>query len=705
MKKVLALLVIIAFASLSIPPAQAWSQTRTAAGRNRQFARFHRGVDVVPKQYVVVLKDETPRAQVPVIAARMVKAHGGKILYLYQDVFKGFTVTGMAEPMAIAVSRRPEVKYVVGDGRLKVSGVQSIPREQNVVSGLDRIDQRFGIDDLYTYPRVGSGVHVYVVDTGVWQEHNDFGGRAFALFDYNPSTSVGGFATGNDNHGTLTAGVIGSKSWGVAKNCRLYSVRVASFADGTGTIGSLAAGLQAVAQQHIKPAIASIGVIFQVSSNPSTAPIDQAITSLLNAGVTVVVGAGNSNTNAASFTPPRMAGALTVGATSGDGNFNPDDRAFYSNFGSGVDLFAPGGFGGAGGWFVRGPAWNVTYGLDGYAGTSAAQPHVAGAAALYLEQFSLNPTAFEATPGQVHAALVNNATQGVVGNLPFGTPNRFLYLGCEFIAPPAANPIDESRFFIRQHYYDFLNRQPDQGGWDFWVGTIEECNGDPQCIQVKRINGSRAFFESIEFLGTGYYVFRLNKISFATFDRPPVSQPFTGPWPRMEQFFADQKKVGSGVIVGQPGWEQTLDANQSNLAEEWVSRPRFLAEYPLSMSDEAFVDKLYTTAGVSDPATRDVLVAGLNNGTESRATAVKKVALSNAIGSNLPRFFNPAYVLMQYFGYLRRNPDDDPDGNLNGFNFWLNELNSGVKTSFDMVNAFISSIEYRERFFKPPFCN
>jgi hypothetical protein len=218
---------------------------------------------------------------------------------------------------------------------------------------------------------------------------------------------------------------------------------------------------------------------------------------------------------------------------------------------------------------------------------------------------------------------------------------------------------------------------------------------------VKRINASQAFFLSFEFQDTGYYVYRLNKISFSSFTS---ENGFTGPNPRMEQFFVDQKKVGNGVIVGQTGWEQVRDQNQINFANEWVNRPRFLQEYPLSMSNDAFVDKLYATAGVSDPATRDAMVNGLNNGSLHRGDVVRQIAQSDAVKSNKPLFYNPAFVLMQYFGYLRRNPDDAPDGNLGGYNFWLNQLNSGVKTSFDMVNAFISSDEYRGRFYQPPFC-
>jgi hypothetical protein len=153
-----------------------------------------------------------------------------------------------------------------------------------------------------------------------------------------------------------------------------------------------------------------------------------------------------------------------------------------------------------------------------------------------------------------------------------------------------------------------------------------------------------------------------------------------------------------------PGWEQLLEQNKLNYAQEWVNRPRFLSEYPLSMSNDAFVDKLYQTAQISDPTTRNAMVSGLNNGTETRATVVKKIAESSAV-ANSPQFFNGAYVLMQYFGYLRRNPDDAPDGNLSGYNFWLGQLNSGTKTTFDMVDAFISSGEYRDRFFASPFCN
>jgi hypothetical protein len=396
-----------------------------------------------------------------------------------------------------------------------------------------------------------------------------------------------------------------------------------------------------------------------------------------------------------------MSRVLTVGGSYGAPGPSEDSRASYfccpqqaSNFGAAVDVYAPsGGVLGGQSWFLRGDASNSDYGIDGEFGTSAAAPQGAGAAALYLEQYSTDTANSLAQPDQVEFQIKNNAS---FSTLPI------LYVGCQFIAPPASNPIDTTRIFIRQQYHDFLNRQPDASGWNFWSDTIDSCAGDPNCIHVKRVNASKAFFESIEFQNTGYYVYRLNKISFSTFTG---GNGFTGPNPRMEDFFPDQRKVGAGVIVGADGWEALLEQNKAAFAQEWVNRSRFLSEYPLSMSSDAFVDKLYATAQVSDSATRNALVAGLNNGTETRATVVRKIADSDAVATNKPQFSNPAYVLMQFFGYLRRNPDDAPDGNLDGYNFWLNQLNSNIKTPFEMVDAFTSSIEYRARFFNSPFCN
>jgi len=433
------------------------------------------------------------------------------------------------------------VTSVEESARVQVTGQQFWPEESGVIKPLDRIDQRSGeLDAFYNYPRTGTGVHVYIVDTGVWIQHNDFGGRAFALWDFQPFSSIGGYVTGEDNHGTLSASAVGSKTWGVAKNCLLYSVRVFDNATQQGTASDIAAGLQQILNDVInnnkKPAVVNISL-----ETPKTAfgagSMETAVRNLINNGITVVSGAGNNSADASNFSPGWMPEAINVGASTGIPGPSVDSRASYSNFGSSVDVYAPGA---DSGWSVRNAGHNTTYGFDGNCCTSIAAPEVTGVIALYLEQFSLDTGNSFAQPGQVQAAIKNNASF---------TPLPIVYMGCDFIGFPDSNPIDNTRIFVRQHYYDFLGRQPDQSGWDFWSGTIDSCNGDPGCIEVHRINGSKAFFESIEFQSTGYYVYRLNKISFVNFTS---ASGFTGPYPRMEEFFVDQKKVTMASSSSRP---------------------------------------------------------------------------------------------------------------------------------------------------------
>ena len=689
MRRFLTFLLTFVMLILSAQPftAQTPVQSRPAQTGATRFVKVS---NPVAGEYIVMLRDNTPSAEISALANTLARNHQAKLEYIYTDVFKGFSVKNMTEAQARKLSQNALVKSVEENGRTAVSGQQAQPGETNVIKPLDRLDQRFGLDGFYNYPRTGTGVHVYIVDTGVWIQHNDFGGRASALWDFQPFTSAGGYATGRDVHGTLVASAVGSKTYGVAKNVLLYSVRVKDFISGAGTNANLAMGLQQVLADVInknkRPAVVNMSIVTSVASGVSS--IETAVTNLINNGVTVVTGAGNANNDASNWSPSRMASVITAGATTGIPGIE-DNKASYSGFGAAVDIWAPAG---DGSWFPRNASHGSTYGTDGIQGTSMAAPLVSGVAALYLEQFSLDPFNFSAQPAQVQSAIKNNASF---------TQRPVLYMGCQFIAPPAFNPIDDTRTFVRQHYYDFLNRQPDQGGWDFWVSNFNNCNGDPNCIRGRRVDVSKAFFESIEFMDTGYYLFRVNKISFSTF--PKEGGGFVGPNPRMEEFFNDQKRLGENVVVGIGNWQQQIETNQSNFAEEWVNRPRFLSEYPLSMSNEQFVDQLYATAGISDPTTRDAMVTGLNNGTQTRGSVVKTIAKSSAAHA---AFFNRAYVLMQYFGYLRRNPDDAPNFNdLSGYNFWLGELDNHTKTNWDMVQAFIESIEYRERFFAAPFCS
>jgi hypothetical protein len=246
------------------------------------------------------------------------------------------------------------------------------------------------------------------------------------------------------------------------------------------------------------------------------------------------------------------------------------------------------------------------------------------------------------------------------------------------------NQIDNVSFFVSQHYLDFLSRHPDPAGLAFWSDQITSCGSDQQCAEVRRINVSAAFFLSIEFQQTGYLVYRFNKASFNAM-------------PRYELFLPDTQQIARGVIVNAPGWEELLATNQRAFAEMWVARPAFRAIYD-AQSNTQYVDSLFANAGVVPGiAERTALIEGLNGGTETRATVLRKVADNQIL---FHQESNRAFVLEQYFGYLRRNPDDEPDGNLDGFNFWLNKLNefNGNFVNAEMVKAFITSGEYRHRF-------
>jgi uncharacterized delta-60 repeat protein len=263
------------------------------------------------------------------------------------------------------------------------------------------------------------------------------------------------------------------------------------------------------------------------------------------------------------------------------------------------------------------------------------------------------------------------------------------------------NAIDLNGFFVYQHYVDFLSRNPDADGFNFWVGELTSCGTNPQCLEVKKVNVSAAFFLSIEFQETGYLVERLYKTSFgdatgnSTFPTPHQLQV---PIVRFSEFFNDTFTIGSGVIVGQPGWEQALENNKQTFTNSFVQRIRFLTDYPTGMSAADFVDKLNGRAGNPlSQSERDQLVSGLSSGAKTRAQVLRAVAEHpNLVNSER----NRAFVLSQFFGYLRRNPNDSPDGDYTGYDFWLTKLNdfNGNFINAEMVKAFLSSAEYRKRF-------
>jgi carboxypeptidase family protein/uncharacterized protein DUF4214 len=268
------------------------------------------------------------------------------------------------------------------------------------------------------------------------------------------------------------------------------------------------------------------------------------------------------------------------------------------------------------------------------------------------------------------------------------------------------NPLDTSEFFVRQHYLDFLNREPDQSGFNFWSNQIISCGSDQQCADVTRVNVSGAFFLSIEFQQTGYLVERFYKVAYGD---AAGNSTFGGnhtlavPIVRFNELLPDTQQIGKGVVVLQPGWQQALENNKQAFASQFVQRPRFIAAFPSTMTPAQFADKLNQNAGNAFSSDdRAALIALFGSASDtSNLTARAQVVRQAAENTNLYNAeFNRAFVLMQYLGYLRRNANDPPDMDYTGYDFWLTKLNqfNGNFIQAEMVKAFITSTEYRRRF-------
>ena len=318
----------------------------------------------------------------------------------------------------------------------------------------------------------------------------------------------------------------------------------------------------------------------------------------------------------------------------------------------------------------------------------------------------INQDSFVEGPETLTLTL-SNLTGGAGFPTPGATTLTATLTIADDVTEPATNPIDDTDTFVRQQYRDFLNREPDASGLAFWKDNIDKCN-DParrpagltvtQCIELFRINTSAAFFLSIEFQDTGYYVERIYKTGFGDISPPTVPVPV-----RFTNFLGDTQQIGAGVIVGQGSWQTQLDNNKSAFALSFVQRAAFLSRYPGPTSATEFVDSLNANAGsVLSDSERSALISELSPNPADpslRASVLSKIADNATLKQ---RELNRAFVLMQYFGYLRRNPDAAPEPNLNfgGYNFWLNKLNqfNGNFVDADMVKAFLSSAEYRQRF-------
>ncbi|HAV3044961.1 TPA: S8 family peptidase [Acinetobacter baumannii] len=352
---------------------------------------------IIKNHYIVILnKDAGPSKD---FAQNIAKQHAGKVLQSYDTVLKGFAIylpdtagTAFIE----AMKKNPQVLSVESDTIVNIDATT----QSNPDWGLDRIDQKaLPLNSAYSYLQTGSGTTAYIVDTGILSSHQEFSGRVLSGYT---AISDGNGTTDCNGHGTHVAGTVGGTTYGVAKNVNLVPIRILG-CDGSGASSNVIAGLDWILKNGKKPAVVNMSLGGATSSS-----LDSAVENLYNNGYVMVVAAGNSNTDACTSSPARVSKAITVAATD-----NTDTRASYSNYGSCVDIFAPGSQINSS-WIGSNTATKILN------GTSMATPHVAGVVAEMLQS---TPTA---SPQTISTNLLNQASSNVVKN-PSGSPNRLLY--------------------------------------------------------------------------------------------------------------------------------------------------------------------------------------------------------------------------------------------------------------------------------------
>ncbi|ADV67955.1 S8 family peptidase [Deinococcus maricopensis] len=420
----------------------------------------------IPGQYIVVLNKRaisTANMNAQSVSGLVTQlgldAAGVNVLQVYSTALNGFAAK-LSDANLAKLKSNPAVSYVEQDATVRADATQT-----GATWGLDRIDQRnLPLDSSYTYSTTASNVTAYIIDTGIRTTHNEFGGRA----SWGTNTSGDGQNTDCNGHGTHVAGTVGGSTYGVAKGVKLVAIKVLN-CQGSGSNSGVIAGIDWAAKNRSGAGVANMSL-----GGGASSAVDTAILNATNSGLTMVVAAGNENQDACNVSPARAPSAITVGATT-----NTDARSSFSNYGSCVDIFAPGS--------NITSSWNTSdTATNTISGTSMATPHVVGGAALYL---AANPTA---TPAQVASALKGNATPNKVTNAGTGSPNLLLYTGSGTTPPPPTGGTTTYTGTLSGRGVSSF--QPGMNGFTYAGGTLKATLTGPSNtdfdLYLQKLNGT-----------------------------------------------------------------------------------------------------------------------------------------------------------------------------------------------------------------------